>query len=69
MTPQDLETDLALELGLHAQNSVMAWANEGDLNPLDIEAQTLAVLVQAVKLEAEKQGLPMNRLLAEMGDD
>lgn len=69
MTPQDLETDLALELGLHAQNSVMAWASEGDLNPLDIEAQTLAVLVQAVKLEAEKQGLPMNRLLAEMGDD
>lgn len=69
MTPQDLETDLALELGLHAQNSVMAWANDGDLNPMDIEAQTLAVLVQAVKLEAEKQGLPMNRLLAEMGDD
>lgn len=66
MNAQDRETDLALELGLYAQNAVMAWANEGELHPLDIEAQTIGVMIQAVKLEAEKRGLPWSRLLAEV---
>jgi hypothetical protein len=66
MNPETREHDLALELQLHAQNAVMAWANEGDLNPADIEAQTLGVLLQAAKIEADAQGLPWERIIAEV---
>lgn len=66
MNPETRENDLALELQLHAQNAVMAWAHEGDLNPADIEAQTLGVLLQAAKIEADAQGLPWERIIAEV---
>lgn len=66
MTPEQREYDLALEIQLHAQNAVMALANEGDLNPADIEAQTIGVLLQACKIEAEAQGLPFDRIIAEV---
>lgn len=66
MTPNQREQELALELQIHAQSAVIAWANEGELHPADIEAQTLAALLQACKSEAEAQGLPFERIIAEV---
>lgn len=66
MNPEQREYDLALEIQLHAQNAVIEWANEGDLKPCDIEAQTLGVLLQAAKIEADAQGLPWDRIVAEV---
>lgn len=66
MNPEQREHDLALEIQLHAQNAVIEWANEGDLHPADIEAQTLGVLIQAAKIEADAQGLPWERIISEV---
>ena len=66
MNPEQREQELALELQIHAQSAVIAWANEGELHPADIEAQTLGVLLQACKMEAEAQGLPWGRIVAEV---
>lgn len=65
MNPQKRENDLALMLIGGVDSVLDDWVWAGNLNPLDVDAQRLAVLRVALEIELRRQGMTVERLFSE----
>lgn len=67
MTPiEKREKVLSTHLQFTALMAVQSWADCNVIDDEDVDAQVLAVLLEACKQEAESQGLPFERIIAEV---
>lgn len=67
MTPiEQREKTMALHLRFTAFMAVQSWIDCKVLQEQDGKAQILAILLEACKDEAEGQGLPFERIIAEV---
>lgn len=65
MNPQKRESDLALMLIGGVDSVLDDWVWAGNLNPLDVDAQRLAVLRVALEIELRRQGMTVEWLFSE----
>lgn len=63
---ENREKQLAIHLIEQARFSVTSWVHRGYITLEDVDAAVLAALVKSVQVEADRQGLPLERLLREI---
>jgi hypothetical protein len=64
--PETREYRLAQHLIAEAGFSVRSWVMRSHITLEDVDAAILAALIKSVQIEAQRQGLSMDRLLREI---